>query len=642
MSGFQGARVVLFESRLAQAMAKSVASHGGVPVNAPSMREVPLEHNHDALAFAQTLLAGEVDIMICMTGVGTRFLLEVLATRHPIERIIQALSRLTVVARGPKPIRVLNEYKIPITISVPEPNTWQELVQALDDDSRSLTLDGRTVAIQEYGISNERLIDALKQRRAKVIQVPVYRWALPEDTRPLREAIQQVIDGTVQVALFTNAAQIAHAIRVAAEQGSERPFREALKRVVVASVGPLTSESLGHYGIAVDFEPSHPKMGPLIDELSNTVGALLHAKAAPSRVHARPTHPEGPDAKQLRQQSVFLKACRREPVPFTPVWLMRQAGRYMKEYRDIRNAVPFLELCKRKELVAELTVMAVEKIKADAAIIFSDLLVVVEPLGLQLDYTAEEGPVITGSVATGRDIDRLHELEPAESLAFVFEGVRLTRATLDPAIPLIGFSGAPFTLASYLIEGGTSRSFLNTKRLMYADAGAWHALMEKISRGLVKYLNGQIAAGVDAVQLFDSWVGCLGPQEYREFVLPHTRAVIRGLTPQVAVIHFGTGTTAFLADMREAGGDVIGVDFRVELDQAWKTIGYEVGIQGNLDPAVLCSTREEIRKRVARILAQADGRPGHIFNLGHGVLPTTPVEHVIGMIEDVHELSRRS
>jgi len=349
---------------------------------------------------------------------------------------------------------------------------------------------------------------------------------------------------------------------------------------------------------------------------------------------------DAPQTRALRHESLFLKACRREPTPVTPVWLMRQAGRYLKEYRDIRNAVPFLELCKRKELVAELTVMAVEKIKADAAIIFSDLLVVVEPLGLQLDYTAEEGPVITGSVATGRDIDRLHELEPAESLAFVFEGVRLTRATLDPAIPLIGFSGAPFTLASYLIEGGTSRSFLNTKRLMYTDAGAWHALMEKMSRGLVKYLNGQIAAGADAVQLFDSWVGCLGPQEYREFVLPHTRAVIHGVTPNVPVIHFGTGTAAFLSQMREAGGDVIGVDFRVDLDEAWKRIGYEVGIQGNLDPAVLCSTREEIRKRVARILAQADGRPGHIFNLGHGVLPTTPVEHVIGLIEDVHELSR--
>jgi uroporphyrinogen decarboxylase len=641
MTDFQGVRVVLFESRLSNAMARSVASHGGVPVNAPSMQEIPLERNHEAFAFAEKLLAGEVDVVLCMTGVGTRLLLEVLATRHPIDRIVQALSRVTVVARGPKPIRVLKEHGIPITISVPEPNTWQELVQALDDDNRSLSLDGHTVAIQEYGLSNERLIEALKQRRAKVIRVPVYRWALPEDTRPLLEAIQQVIDGKVQVALFTNAMQIVHAIRVAAEQGLERPFREALSRVVVASVGPFTSESLGHYGIAVDFEPSHPKMGPLIDELSRTVGTLLNEKAAPSRVRVRPTHPEGPDAARLRQQSAFLKACRREPVPFTPVWLMRQAGRYLKEYRDIRNRVPFLELCKRPDLVAELTVMAAEKIRADAAILFSDILLVVEPLGLSLDYTAEEGPVIAGPVATGHAVDRLPELEPAESLPFVFEAVRLTRATLDPALPLIGFSGAPFTLASYIIEGGASRSFVNTKRLMYAEPGCWHALMGKISRGLVKYLNGQIAAGVDAVQLFDSWVGCLGPQEYRELVLPHTQAVIQGVTPRVPVIHFGTGTAAFLREMREAGGDVIGVDFRVELDRAWEAIGDDIGIQGNLDPAVLCSTREEIRKRVERILAQAGGRPGHIFNLGHGVLPMTPVEHVIGLIEDVHALSRR-
>jgi uroporphyrinogen decarboxylase len=227
-------------------------------------------------------------------------------------------------------------------------------------------------------------------------------------------------------------------------------------------------------------------------------------------------------------------------------------------------------------------------------------------------------------------------------LSFVFEAVRLIRQSLDPNIPLIGFAGAPFTLASYLIEGGTSKTFLKTKRLMLTDAGAWHALMEKLSRGLIKYLNGQIEAGADLVQLFDSWVGCLSPEDYRQFVLPHSRAVIRGLTPGVPVIHFGTGTAAFLRQMRDAGGDVIGVDFRIALDQAWKAIGYDVGIQGNLDPAVLCASRDVIRARVKQILEQAGGRSGHIFNLGHGVLPQTPVEHVIGLIEDVHELGRRA
>ncbi len=640
-TGFQGARVVLFESRMAEAMARSVASHGGEPISAPSLQEIPLDRNRGAFAFAEKLLAGEIDVLICMTGVGTRFLIETLSTRHETAQLVRALSRLTVIARGPKPIRVLKEYGIPVTISVPEPNTWQEIVQALDEDSRSLSLDGRTVAIQEYGVPNDQLIRALKERGAAIVQVPVYRWALPDDTRPMQQAIQRVIDGQVQFALFTNAVQILHVIRVAAEQGLERPFRKSLKRVVVASIGPTTSDALAQCDVGVDFEPTRPKMGPLIDELARRAEVLVKEKTAAPAARTFPSRPDGSEPRALRHQSTFLKACRREPTSFTPVWLMRQVGRYLKEYRDIRNTVPFLELCKRQDLVAELTVMAVEKIKADAAILFSDILLVVEPMGLGLEYRAEDGPVISGRVASSAEIDRLAEIAPDESLSFVFDAVRLTRSALHPAIPLIGFSGAPFTLASYIIEGGTSKSFVETKRLMYTDPGAWRALLAKISRGLVRYLNGQIEAGVDAVQLFDSWVGCLGPRDYREFVLPHTQAVIRGLTPGIPVIHFGTGTGTFLKEMREAGGDIIGVDFRIELDRAWQAIGYEVGIQGNLDPVVLCGPRQEIRTRVQRILEQAAGRPGHIFNLGHGVLPSTPVDHVIAMIEDVHELSRR-
>jgi uroporphyrinogen decarboxylase len=639
--GFQGARVAVFESRMAEAMAKSIASHGGEPIRAPTMREVPLEQNHEALAFGEALLGGRVAVLLCLTGVGTRILLEALSARHGRERIVEAVSRLTVVARGPKPIRVLKEYGIPVTIAVPEPNTWHELVQALDLDSRSLSLEGRTVAVQEYGVSNERLVEALKVRGAKIIQVPVYRWALPEDTAPLRQAIRRIVEGEVSFALFTNAAQVAHLIRVAAEDGLERRLREALATMVVASVGPTTSEALIQHGLGVDFEPTHPKMGPLIDELSAQAASLMAAKRQPQPARARDRAPREPGEAATRRESAFLKACRREPAPFTPVWIMRQAGRYLKAYRDIRNKVPFLELCKRKELVAELTVMAAKTIGADAAILFSDILLVVEPLGLGLEYREEEGPVISGQVAGLADIDRMPELEPEASLAFVFDAVRETRAALPPALPLIGFSGAPFTIASYLIEGGSSKAFVSTKRLMYTDAGAWRALMEKIARGLTRYLNGQIAAGVDAVQLFDSWVGCLGPQDYRTYVLPYTRQVIHGLTPKVPVIHFGVGTAAFLDAMREAGGDVIGVDYHVELDQAWQAIGHEAGIQGNLDPVALYGPVAFIRERVKRILAQAGGRPGHIFNLGHGVLPTTPVDHVVAMVEAVHELSVR-
>jgi uroporphyrinogen decarboxylase len=248
--------------------------------------------------------------------------------------------------------------------------------------------------------------------------------------------------------------------------------------------------------------------------------------------------------------------------------------------------------------------------------------------------------VIEPAIQDAGDVARLRELEPA-ALDYVYQAVRQTRADLRPDLPLIGFSGAPFTVASYMIEGGASRSFERTKGMMYRDAGAWHELMRRISRGLIGYLNGQIEAGAGAVQLFDSWVGCLSPEDYREFVLPHTQSVIRGVRTGVPVIHFGTGTATLLEDMRDAGGDVIGLDWRVELDRGWDTVGHDRGVQGNLDPVLLLADIETIRERARRILARAKGRAGHVFNLGHGILPQTPVDHVISLIDAVHEMSGR-
>ncbi|MBI3077861.1 MAG: uroporphyrinogen decarboxylase [Deltaproteobacteria bacterium] len=337
----------------------------------------------------------------------------------------------------------------------------------------------------------------------------------------------------------------------------------------------------------------------------------------------------------------FLKACQREPTAYTPIWLMRQAGRYLPEYRAIRARLSFLELCKDPEAAAEVTLLPVERLGVDAAILFADILLPVEPMGVGLEFSRGEGPVIRRPVRTGADVDRLSEVDPGEAVPFVFDTVRQVRQALDGRVPLIGFAGAPFTLASYLIEGGASRDFLHTKRLMYGDPGAWSALMEKLARTVTGYLNGQIAAGAQAVQLFDSWVGCLAPEDYRERVLPHTRRVIQGITPRVPVIHFGTGTAGLLELMREAGGEVIGLDWRVDLGEAWRRLGDGVGVQGNLDPAALLATPDEVRRRAKAILDRAGGRPGHIFNLGHGVLPQTPVDHVVALVEAVHELSAR-
>lgn len=332
-----------------------------------------------------------------------------------------------------------------------------------------------------------------------------------------------------------------------------------------------------------------------------------------------------------------MRACRREPTPYTPVWLMRQAGRYMREYREVREKTTFLELCKNPGLAAEVTVTAVERLGVDAAIIFADILLILEPLGIELEFAKGEGPVIHNPVRRPSDVNRLMELQDPGELDFVYEAIRQTRSALKPDIPLIGFCGAPFTLASYMTEGGGSKNYVHTKRLMYDDPGAWRALMELVSRALVKYLNAQIEAGAQAVQLFDSWVGCLSPDDYREFVLPHTKSVISGVTKGVPVIHFGTGTATLLELMREAGGDVIGLDWRVRLDEGWKRVGHDVGVMGNLDPVVLFAKQDVLRAQAKKILEQAEGRPGHIFNLGHGILPETPVENVIALVEMVHE-----
>jgi uroporphyrinogen decarboxylase len=350
---------------------------------------------------------------------------------------------------------------------------------------------------------------------------------------------------------------------------------------------------------------------------------------------------ESPVTEALNN-SVFMRACRRESVPYTPIWLMRQAGRYMQEYRDVRARLSFLELCKTPSLAAEVTVTAAERLAVDAAIIFADILLIIEPMGLQLEFSKGEGPVIHNPVRSAAHVNRLREVDDVAALDFVFTAIRETRAALRGNLPLIGFAGAPFTLASYIVEGGASKNYVHTKSLMYNDSGAWQAMMSLISRALVKYLNAQIEAGAQAVQLFDSWVGALGPDDYREYVLPHTRNVIKGVTPGVPVIHFGTGTAALLELMREAGGDVIGLDWRVRLDEGWQRIGHDIGVMGNLDPVALFANRDYLRAQAQSILEQAGGRPGHIFNLGHGILPETPVENVIALVDAVHEISQES
>lgn len=317
---------------------------------------------------------------------------------------------------------------------------------------------------------------------------------------------------------------------------------------------------------------------------------------------------------------------------------MRQAGRYMPEYRAVRSRLGFLELCHDPAAAAEVTVVAAQRLGTDAAILFADILLILELFGLGLEFTRNDGPVLRNPVRTPQDVERLPEVDTSE-LHFVYEAVRLARSSLQ--VPLIGFAGAPFTLASYAVEGSGSRTYLHTKRLMYGSPNAWDSLMSKLTSAVASYLCKQVDAGAQAVQVFDSWVGCLSPADYRKFVLPYMKRLFASLPPEVPAIHFGTGTSGLLESMREAGGTVIGVDWRIDLGVAWQRIGFDRGIQGNLDPVVLLADRETISAQAEEILRQAAARPGHIFNLGHGILPTTPVDHVRYLIDWVHTASRR-
>jgi uroporphyrinogen decarboxylase len=341
-----------------------------------------------------------------------------------------------------------------------------------------------------------------------------------------------------------------------------------------------------------------------------------------------------------KETPIFLRACQREPTEYTPVWLMRQAGRFLKEYRALRRQYPFLTLCKTPELATQVTLLPIKKLGVDAAIIFADILLPLEPMGIDLEFTKGGGPVIHNPIHSRDDVEKLRPIEAEEDLPFVMEAIRSVCLELKGGTPVIGFSGAPFTLASYVIEGKGTRDFVRAKSLMYQDPRCWHRLMEKLSAVVISYLDAQIQSGAGAVQLFDSWAGCLSPHDYEEFVLPHSQRVLRALSTKAPVIHFALDTAGILELVKAAGGDIIGIDWRMDLDEAWKRLGYEVGIQGNLDPAALFGPPEQIEKRVAAILHAAGGRPGHIFNLGHGVLPQTPEENVIAMVEAVHRLSK--
>src|SRR6185312_188822 len=338
--------------------------------------------------------------------------------------------------------------------------------------------------------------------------------------------------------------------------------------------------------------------------------------------------------------SRFVKACKALPVDRTPVWFMRQAGRYMAEYRAVRKEHSLIEICKKPQLAAEVTITAAEKLGVDAAIIFADLLLPLEVMDLPFHFANGEGPVVENPIKSQADVTRLRTDRAAE-LGYVAEAIRLVGKHFDARMPVIGFCGAPFTLASYMIEGRGSRNYLQTKKMMYTSPETWDELLRKLVSVTSEYVLEQVSAGADVIQIFDSWVGCLGVEDYQRYVLPRTRELVAKVKKSgVPGIYFGTETATLLKWMKQTGADVIGLDWRIPLDEGWSALGMQGAVQGNLDPVLLFAEWSELKSRATAILRQANGRPGHIFNLGHGILPETPVENVKALTEFVQQYSR--
>jgi len=682
---FAGARVAAFESRQQTAMEQLIRKHGGQPHVSPALQELPLAAAASpAMAqFAHRLLDGSLDTVIAMTGVGFRYLIDSLSTDFPRQRILDFLSDITTIARGPKPNAAMHQMGITARYKVPPPHTWREILGLVDAQGLAAN---RHIALLEYGESSPGLISGLEARGASVLPVTIYRWGLPDDLQPLEDNIRRLLAGQIDMALFTSAQQVVHLLDVAQQMGCRQDLYLALARVAIASIGPTTSERLQDCGIAIAVESELGKMARLVSVAaeywkrggqralptgghSSSAPAARLAKSRTSAAADQRSSGEGVDpnapagvvldaalladrqaAEEAAQHFVeaawydgpFLRACRRQPTSVTPVWLMRQAGRYMAEYQSVRRNVSFLELCKDPSLCSEVMCTAVDKLGVDAAIIFSDLLPILEPLGFQLSFGAGHGPQIHNPIRQSVDVQRVGVLGDGcdlNELSFVFETVRQTRRDLPSSIPVIGFAGAPFTLASYCIEGGSSRNYLNTKRLMYSDQVAWDELMRRLTDSVVRYLNAQVRAGAGCLQLFDSWVGALSPADYCRYVLPHMQRLVAGLAGNVPVINFGTGNPQLLPLYAAAAPAVVGVDWRIELDQAWDWIGPNFAVQGNLDPLVLLGPLDTIRREVVRILGQAGQRAGHIFNLGHGIVPETPVDHAVELVKMVHDIS---
>lgn len=631
----EGLNIASFESRLALKMEKMIQRHGGTSFSAPTIKECPLQDHQSIISFYQKLQSGLLDYVVFLTGIGARTFIDILSEHFPKEEILQTLRDKTqIVVRGPKPKKVCHLLKLPIYKEAPAPNTWEELTTLFNDE----ILKGKHIGIIEYGESNSELISFFEDQQAAVYSVQVYTWQLPDDITPLKNTIKAICEGQLDVLLFTSAVQAVHLLEVAQDMQLEGPLRKQIQKAVIFSIGPVASKRLHQLQLFPDVEVFPNTIEELIHQTSLQSARLSQSKKKSVElkwVQVDTPFKKEEELKWLRN-SPILKATRLEANKKVPVWLMRQAGRYMAEYQMIRKRGGFKDLLKNPDLAAEATLTALERLGVDAAIIFSDILVVLEAMGQNLEYHEGIGPILTPSIQNLSDIDQILSTPSDNALDYVYQAISKVRKRMHPRIPLIGFAGAPFTLACYAIEGKSSKDFKKTQTLM-DDEIHWHRLMNKLSDAIIPFLHEQIKAGCQIVQLFDSWVGCLSPERFQKFVLPYTQKIIQSIPQEIAVINFGLFNEDCLDLQKQCGGIIQGVSHHFDIEKVWNNWGNDVGVQGNLDPGILFEPIGTIKAKASKILHKVGHKKGFIFNLGHGIQPKTPVDHVMALVDHVHE-----
>ncbi len=635
-SEFEGLTIAALATRDLEAMGTAIAAYGGSSTTFCFENGNAANADHVAAEFANRLLTAEIDTVIFVTGVGVSYIVEQAARTVDRQRFLDCLSDVKTIAGSGQARSALRILNLNPSVTVESPKSWRDILMAID---RQAPVTNQTVGLEEsadvYG-----LVSGLEARGARVVRMPIFSQQMPSQTQPAIDFFEQIEGGDFHAILFASPESAIRFCFLARHFGRARLTNHLLDNHIVLAIGAGTKEILTDRGFVVDFATEAIDLGSAIDEIADNIAQIRKQKNI-IRINMSGPATNNSDPNAPWYDSPFMKACRGEPTDVTPIWMMRQAGRYMAEYRAVREKVSFLQLCANSQLCSEVMCTAVNRLGVDAAIIFSDLLPILVPMGCDLEFVQGDGPVIHNPVRTTADIDRIKPLESNEPLQFVMDTVRQTRNDLPEDIPLIGFSGAPFTLASYMIEGGASRNYAHTKTLMFNDPVAWDQLMQHLANSISVYLMGQIEAGAQCVQLFDSWAGCLSFEDYRQFAHPYVKRIIASLPSNVPVINFATGNPALLPLLSDTRATVIGIDWRTRLDDAWQIVGYDRAVQGNLDPTVLLSNPNEIRRQAKFVLDQAAGRAGHIFNLGHGILPQTPVEHAIALVDAVHELSQK-